>query len=64
MERKKLIVWASANDFFACWSQKDGMFKLSCVAALNVAEGWVGIDNSFVTQVFESHQVFRLIQTI
>jgi len=40
------------------------MFKLSRIAALDIAERRVRVDDSFVTKVFESHQVLALVQTI
>ena len=40
------------------------MLKLGRVAALGVAEGWVGVDDAHVTQVLEGHQVFGLAQPV
>lgn len=40
------------------------MLPLRRVAALRIAKGWIGIDNAFVTQVLQCHQILGLIQPI
>ena len=61
---KRLVITASRNHFFTCWSEEQCMLKLGCIAAFNVTEWRVGLYNSWVTQVLQCHQVLGLSQTV
>ncbi len=65
-EKKRffLVVWSAADDFFACRSQQNGVFKLCRIAALDIAQWRVWVHYPFIAQVFESHQVFGLVQPV
>jgi len=39
------------------------VFVLSSIAALDIAEGRVGLHDPSITEVLESHQVFGLAQS-
>lgn len=52
-----LVVISARYDLLASGSEQDGVLKLRCVAALDVAERRVGIDYAFVAQVLQRHGV-------
>ena len=62
--REDLIVGSTADDFFACWSQKYSVLKLGCIAALGIAEGRIRIYDPFIAEVLQGHQVLGLVQPI
>lgn len=58
------VIGAAADDFLAGRPQQDGVLELGRVAALDVAQRRVRVDDALVAQVLERHQVFRLVQTV
>lgn len=53
-----LVIVSSGNDFFTAGSKHDGVFELSRVAALDVAQRRVSVHDTFVAQILERHLVF------
>lgn len=58
------VVVSTAHHLLAGGPEQDGVFKLSCVAALAVAEWGVGVHDAQVAQVLQSHQVLALPQAV
>ena len=61
LKSELLIVIASTNHFFTCWSQQNGVFVLGCIAALYVTKRWIRIYNADIAQVFQSPFCIRCI---
>ena len=45
-----LVVVASADNFFACWAEKDGMLELGSHAALDIAQRRVSLHDALFDQ--------------
>lgn len=58
------VVASAAHHLLAGGPEQDGVFKLSCVAALAVAQRGVGVHDAQVAQVLQSHQVLALAQAV
>lgn len=58
------VVVSAAHHLLAGGPEQDGVFELSCVAALAVAEWGVGVHDAQVAQVLQSHQVLALAQAV
>ena len=58
------VVVSTAHHLLAGGPEQDGVFKLSCVAALGIAERGVGVHDAQVAQVLQSHQVLALTQAV
>ena len=54
------VVISTGNDLLARGPHNDGVFELGGVAALDVAERRVGLDDALLPEVLESHQVAGL----
>lgn len=58
------VVVSPAHHLLAGGPEQDGVLELSGVAALGVAEGRVGVDDTQVAQVLQGHQVLALAETV
>lgn len=58
------VVVSTAHHLLAGGPEQDGVFKLSRVAALAVAQWGVGVHDAQVAQVLQSHQVLALAQAV
>lgn len=54
----ELIVVATRNNFFACWSQYNCVLVLSRIRSFDVAQRWVCFNDTFVAQILQCHLVF------
>lgn len=59
-----LIIISTRKNLLAGWTQDESMLKLCCVAALDITQRWIGVDDANIAQVFQSHEVLALAQTI
>ena len=62
--RRISIIAAATEHLLAGGSQQDGVFKLGRVAAFGVAQRRIWINDTFVAQVLQSHQVLGLTETV
>ena len=58
------VICAPGNDLLARGPEQDGVFKLGRVAALDIAQRWVGLDDALFAQVLQGHQISFLAQPI
>ena len=54
-EYPTLVVFSLTDNFFTGGLEKDSVFVLSCVAAFDITKGRVGVDDTRVTEILESH---------
>lgn len=59
-----LVIVTTADDLFTCGSEEDGVFKLGRVAPFGVTQWRVGVQDTYITQVFECYEVFSLSQSV
>lgn len=59
MDWLRLVIGASGDDLFAGRPEQDGVLKLRRVAALDVAEWRVRIDDALLAKVLERHLVTK-----
>ena len=58
------IIIAATYHFFAGRPQQDRVLELSRVASFNVAQRRVRIDDAFIAQILEGHQVLGLSESV
>lgn len=59
-----LVVFTPGKHLFARGPENKRVLKLGGVAALDVAERGVGVDDAHITQVLQRHQVLGLPQAV
>ena len=61
LEQTNLVVISLGNNLLASRSEHNGMLILSRVASLDVAEGWVGLDDANIAEIFQCTHVLLLL---
>jgi hypothetical protein len=61
---RRLVVGAPADDLLASGAQHDGVLELSGVAALNVAQWGVRVNDLLVAQILQRHLVLALAEAV
>lgn len=59
-----LVIIALAHDLLASWSEEYRVLVLCCVTALDVTQRRIGVHNSTLAKVVQSHQVLSLTKSI